>query len=227
MSFEGKISGSLAPQGAKVGNISGNIGAVVPDIRDESVTTAKLADAAVTIAKLAQDVTALINSKGDDSDVAQLQSDVAALQTITEGLGTASTYGVANDLTQAAAGSAVLDAYQGKVLNDKIDQQSITKYQEQTVNGITWYAARVGKVFIITAINGETTEGVSANSALVSLSALPGVFTSGETVLSPCDTLSTLGGVRLKVNTNSRNIYSPSYISAGTTIRAQIVGIIS
>ena len=120
MSFNGQISGSLAPQGAKVGNLSGNIGAVVPDIRDESVTTAKLADAAVTIAKLAQDVTALINSKGDASDVATLQSDVAALQTITEGLGTASTYGVANNLTQAAAGSAVLDAYQGKLLGDRM-----------------------------------------------------------------------------------------------------------
>lgn len=120
MSFEGKISGSLAPQGARVGNISGNIGAVVPDIRDESVTTAKLADAAVTIAKLAQDVTALINSKGDASDVATLQSDVAALQTITEGLGTASTYGVANNLTQAAAGANVLDAYQGKLLGDRM-----------------------------------------------------------------------------------------------------------
>lgn len=227
MSFNGQISGSLAPQGARVGSISGNIGAVVPDIRDESVTTAKIADAAVTIAKLAQDVTALINSKGDASDVAQLQNDVAALQTITDGLGAASTYGVANNLTQAAAGSAVLDAYQGKVLNDKIDQQSITKYQGQTVYGITWYAARAGKVFILTAVNGETTEAVSTNAALVSLSAFPNVFTSGETILSPCDTLATLGGVRLKVNTNSRNIYSPSYISAGTTIRAQIVGIIS
>ena len=121
MSFEGKISGSLAPQGAKLGSVSGSIGAVVPDIRDESVTTAKLADAAVTIAKLAQDVTALINSKGDASDVAQLQSDVAALQTITEGLGTASTYGVANNLTTAAAGTDVLDAYQGKVLSDTLD----------------------------------------------------------------------------------------------------------
>jgi len=130
MSFNGQISGSLAPQGARVGSISGNIGAVVPDIRDESVTTAKLADeavttakiadAAVTIAKLAQDVTALINSKGDASDVAQLQTDVAALQTITEGLGTASTYGVANNLTQAAAGANVLDAYQGKVLGDRM-----------------------------------------------------------------------------------------------------------
>lgn len=130
MSFNGQISGSLAPQGAKVGNISGNIGAVVPDIRDESVTTAKLADAAVTtakiadaavtIAKLAADVTALINSKGDASDVATLQSDVAALQTITDGLGTASTYGVANSLTQAAAGANVLDAYQGKLLGDRM-----------------------------------------------------------------------------------------------------------
>lgn len=130
MSFNGQISGSLAPQGAKLGSVSGNIGAVVPDIRDESittakladaaVTTAKLADAAVTIAKLAQDVTALINSKGNASDVAQLQTDVAALQTITEGLGTASTYGVANNLTTAAAGSAVLDAYQGKVLGDRM-----------------------------------------------------------------------------------------------------------
>lgn len=237
MSFEGKISGSLAPQGAMTGNVSGSIGAVVPDIRDESVTTAKLADeavttakladAAVTIAKLAADVTALINSKGDASDVAQLQEDVAALQTITAGLGTASTYGVANNLTQAAAGVNVLDAAQGKVLNDKFDQQSSTKYQGETVNGITWYAARVGKVFIITALNGETTEAVSTNAALVSLSAFPNVFISGEKVLSPCDTLATLGGVRLKVNTNSRNIYSPSYISAGTTIRAQIVGIIS
>lgn len=130
MSFEGKISGSLAPQGGMLGNVSGNIGAVVPDIRDESVTTAKLADeavttakiadAAVTIAKLAADVTALINSKGSASDVATLQSDVEALQTITAGLGTASTYGVANNLTQAAAGSAVLDAYQGKLLGDRM-----------------------------------------------------------------------------------------------------------
>jgi len=130
MSFEGKISGSLAPQGARVGSISGNIGTVVPDIRDESVTTAKLADeavttakiadAAVTIAKLAQDVTALINSKGDASDVATLQSDVAALQTITEGLGTASTYGVANNLTQSASGVNVLDAAQGKALGDRL-----------------------------------------------------------------------------------------------------------
>lgn len=126
MSFEGKISGSLAPQGAKVGNLSGSIGAVVPDIRDESVTTAKLADAAVTIAKLAQDVTALINSKGSASDVAQLQEDVAALQTITEGLGTASTYGVANNLTQAAAGANVLDAYQGKVLKDWQDRTYVS-----------------------------------------------------------------------------------------------------
>ena len=46
MSFNGQISGSLAPQGTKVGNLSGSIGAVVPDIRDESVTTAKLADEA-------------------------------------------------------------------------------------------------------------------------------------------------------------------------------------
>lgn len=130
MSFNGQISGSLAPQGAKVGNISGNIGAVVPDIRDESVTTAKLADeavttakladAAVTIAKLAQDITTLINSKGDATDVEQLQEDVAALQTITAGLGTASTYGVANNLTQAAAGANVLDAYQGKLLGDRM-----------------------------------------------------------------------------------------------------------
>ena len=130
MSFNGQISGSLAPQGAKQGNLSGNIGAVTPAIRDgavttakladEAVTTAKLADAAVTIAKLAQDVTALINSKGDASDVEQLQDDVAALQTITAGLGTASTYGVANNLTQAAAGSAVLDAYQGKLLGDRM-----------------------------------------------------------------------------------------------------------
>lgn len=120
MSFNGQISGSLAPQGAKRGSVSGSIGAVVPDIRDESVTTAKLADAAVTIAKLAQDVTALINSKGDASDVATLQSDVAALQTITDGLGTASTYGVANNLTQAAAGANVLDAYQGKLLGDRM-----------------------------------------------------------------------------------------------------------
>lgn len=120
MSFNGQISGSLAPQGAKQGNLSGNIGAVTPAIRDGAVTTAKIADAAVTIAKLAQDVTALINSKGDASDVAQLQEDVEALQTITAGLGTASTYGVANNLTQAAAGSAVLDAYQGKLLGDRM-----------------------------------------------------------------------------------------------------------
>lgn len=130
MSFNGQISGSLAPQGGMLGSVSGSIGAVVPDIRDESVTTAKLADeavttakiadAAVTIAKLAADVTALINSKGDASDVATLQSDVAALQTITAGLGTASTYGVANNLTQAAAGANVLDAYQGKLLGDRV-----------------------------------------------------------------------------------------------------------
>ena len=131
MSFNGQISGSLAPQGAMVGSVSGSIGAVVPDIRDGAVTTAKLADAAVTtakiadaavtIAKLAQDVTALINSKGDATDVSQLQTDVAALQTIAAGLGTASTYGVANNLTQAAAGANVLDAYQGKVLGDRLD----------------------------------------------------------------------------------------------------------
>ena len=182
-------------------------------------------EGAITADMLGSDVTTQLTTMS--SNISTLQSDVAALQTITEGLGTASTYGVANNLTTAAAGTNVLDAYQGKVLNDKIDQQSSTKYQGQTVNGITWYAARVGKVFILTAVNGETTEGVSANSALVSLSALPGVFTSGETVLSPCDILTTLGGVRLKVNTNSRNIYSPSYIAAGTTIRAQVVGIIS
>lgn len=120
MSFNGQISGSLAPQGAKQGNLSGNIGAVTPAIRDGAVTTAKIADAAVTIAKLAQDVTALINSKGDASDVAQLQEDVEALQTITAGLGTASTYGVANNLTQSASGVNVLDAAQGKVLGDRV-----------------------------------------------------------------------------------------------------------
>lgn len=120
MSFNGQISGSLAPQGAKTGSVSGNIGAVTPAIRDGAVTTAKIADAAVTIAKLAQDVTALINSKGSASDVATLQSDVAALQTITDGLGTASTYGVANNLTQSASGVNVLDAAQGKALGDRL-----------------------------------------------------------------------------------------------------------
>lgn len=169
MSFDGKISGSLSPQGAKQGNVSGNIGPVVPDIRDGAVTTVKLADAAVTIAKLAQDVTALINSKGSASDVAQLQTDVAALQTITEGLGTASTYGVANNLTQAAAGANVLDAYQGKLLGDRMTtaegdivslndgyaKKDITT-QLTVTSGWTVYGHQFGHLVVITFLAAQT-----------------------------------------------------------------------
>lgn len=159
--------------------------------------------------------------------VQQYDQRIIALENTAAGLGTASTYGVANNLTQATAGVNVLDAYQGKALNDKIYQQNSTKYQGTTVNGLTWYAARVGKVFTITAVNGATTNAVNANAALISLSGFPNVFTSDETVLSPCDTVDTISGVRLKVNNNTRMIYSSANVAAGVTIRAQIIGIIA
>lgn len=178
MSFNGQISGSLAPQGAKTGSVSGNIGAVTPAIRDgavttakladEAVTTAKIADAAVTIAKLAADVTALINSKGDASDVATLQSDVAALQTITAGLGTASTYGVLNALTQATGGVNVLDAAQGKALGDRLTTA------EGDIASLNDGFANLGTVKVITA---------SVNSSGYTDIPYPSGFSAANTVI--------------------------------------------
>lgn len=55
-----------------------------------------------------------------DTRIRQAEDDIDALEATTATLGTAATYGVANDLTTAAAGSAVLDAAQGKALGDRL-----------------------------------------------------------------------------------------------------------
>lgn len=52
--------------------------------------------------------------------VQQYDTRIAALEDVADGLGDASTYGVANDLTQATAGENVLDAAQGKALGDRL-----------------------------------------------------------------------------------------------------------
>ena len=52
--------------------------------------------------------------------VQQYDTRIAALEDVADGLGDASTYGVANDLTQQTAGENVLDAAQGKALGDRL-----------------------------------------------------------------------------------------------------------
>lgn len=212
MSFEGKISGTLAPQGAKAGSVSGNIGAVVPDIRDESVTTAKLADAAVTIAKLAQDVTALINSKGDASDVAQLQEDVAALQTITEGLGTASTYGVANNLTQAAAGANVLDAYQGKLLGDRMTTA------EGDIDTLNDGYTQLNTAVALKAGNGEPLAGYCYMSVRSTLGSTTTVTFANH------DHNRYVGLLLIESNSNSGAVYSVGYKAAQSPFTTLMAG---
>lgn len=103
-------------------------GAVIEDkLANLSVTTSKIADAAVTIAKLASEVidaTLSVTGAAADAkatgDALALKAAAADLTALANSLGGAATYDVANNLTTATAGSYVLDATQGKALNDKI-----------------------------------------------------------------------------------------------------------
>lgn len=79
--------------------------------------------------------------------VEQYDTRIDALETTAAGLKAASRYGVANNLTQATAGANVLDAYQGKVLNDAVS--TINGYiNGETANGIRYvYTADLDALF--------------------------------------------------------------------------------
>lgn len=64
--------------------------------------------------------TALQTVQQYDTRIQTNTDAIAALEEVADGLGDASTYGVANDLTQATAGENVLDAAQGKALGDRL-----------------------------------------------------------------------------------------------------------
>lgn len=55
-----------------------------------------------------------------DTRLDTAENDIDALETVAAGLGTASTKGVANNLTTETAGTDVLDAAQGKALGDRL-----------------------------------------------------------------------------------------------------------
>lgn len=149
----GGVSGGLGPVSGYSATIKGAVGPVsegirdgavtTPKIADEAVTTDKIADAAVTLEKLAAEVIddtltvsgaaadakAVGDALADKADTADVDAIDTRLQTAEgtlSGLGTAATKGVANNLTTASAGSLVLDAYQGKVLNDSLKPAPFT-----------------------------------------------------------------------------------------------------
>lgn len=81
------------------------------------------------------------------------------------GLGSAATRSVANNLTTSSSGSSVLDAYQGKVLND-----AITTVSTASVSGvgITYNARKLGKIVVVT-FNGKNTSALSYGTLIATL----------------------------------------------------------
>lgn len=82
-------------------------------------------------------------------------------------LGGAATKSVANNLTTASAGSSVLDAYQGKLLNDKISELN-TKITAKTLCDSNWSGLHI-KVFqtldgIFFGIRGTLTQTLAAGT---------------------------------------------------------------
>ena len=71
-------------------------------------------------------------------------------------LGTAAWRSVANNLTTASSGASVLDAYQGKVLNDKISQMKVANYRIYDARSGTVNYAQWNSIGSITIPAGDT-----------------------------------------------------------------------
>lgn len=86
--------------------------------------------------------------------VSSYDGRIDALEATAAGLGTASTYDVANNLTTASAGSKVLDAYQGKLLNDAVTALN-TGYAKFGVHTFTGTTTSSGALSIPSAYSGN------------------------------------------------------------------------
>lgn len=108
----------LARASAETASISVNGSYIVNDHGIEYFTTTSLEVNAEVLYgnnlknKLERDVLTISQQTLTNNEKAQVQSNL--------GLGTASTKAVANNLTTASSGTAVLDAYQGKLLGDQL-----------------------------------------------------------------------------------------------------------
>lgn len=100
--------------------------------------------------------------------VQQYDTRIAALEDVADGLGDASTYGVANDLTQQTAGENVLDAAQGKALGDRLTTA------EGDIASLNDGFANLGTVKVITA---------SVNSSGYTDIPYPSGFSAANTVI--------------------------------------------
>ena len=97
--------------------------------------------------------------------VQQYDTRIAALEDVADGLGDASTYGVANDLTQQTAGENVLDAAQGKALGDSLTtaEGDITALQSQAA-ALGKFVAASGKYTTAQWTYGTTTCSITIPS---------------------------------------------------------------
>ena len=96
--------------------------------------------------KLERDVLTISSQTLNSTQKSQVRSNL--------GLGTASTKSVANDLTTESAGSAVLDAYQGKLLADQVD--AFVKNKSYTIDGSSFemnFANNDRHIIMISAAN--------------------------------------------------------------------------
>ena len=103
-----------------------------------------------------------------DTRLDTAENDIDALETVAAGLGTASTKGVANNLTTETAGTDVLDAAQGKVIADELaalndGYTNITSRTDGTITLATGYTYTGDHSSILSKINGIVMVSVSVN----------------------------------------------------------------
>lgn len=128
-------------------------------LASSAATTAKINNGAVTVEKLNSDVTTFTEASsrtniasGDGivtiwGKIKKFFTDLKAVAfsgaysdlTGTPTLGGAASKSVANNLTTASAGSAVLDAYQGKVLEDELHPAYANKVVPTMATNVTLY----------------------------------------------------------------------------------------
>lgn len=113
-------------------------------------------------------------------------------------LGGAATKAVANNLTTSAAGTSVLDAYQGKLLKDQLDEQNTKiayEYQYILVGEINiGQAQKFGRIVELDLSNLTVASGTTENDLLFTLA-------SSYAPKNQVDFCDTYGNVRFRIDT--------------------------
>lgn len=144
--------------------------------------------------------------------VQQYDTRIAALEDVADGLGDASTYGVANDLTQATAGENVLDAAQGKALGDRLTTA------EGDIASLNDGYTQLNTAVALKAGNGEPLTGYCYMSVRSTLGSTTTV------TFANLDHNRYVGLLLIESNSNSGAVYSVGYKVAQSPFTTLMAG---